>query len=522
MSSSAPSRSPHLRRLLVALCTVLAVVGGLLAGAAPARADSSVAGVRVVPGATQVTATWEPVPGATSYRVDVATNKQITKSRKTTTTNDVTAVVTKLKKNKTYYVRVTATMAEGSFRSKVVKTRTTTASTGRGAITSVTGAGVDQVRVEWKKFATATSITLQLSFDNEPISKAKKGKFFEVKKLPATATSALVTIPAAFRPLIGSATGNPVYVRVVSYNGSKKSTSPIKYGWAGSYPAGRKGVRVATYNVSNVNASKAPKWNSRRDAIVNSVTRANADVLLVQEATTARTPSGLKQFEEVEALLPGYALAYDVESVGTTDGGINTKGDHIYYRTATVSVIEAGLSSGKALPNTAWGSVKDRYFSWALLEKRADGQRFYVVSLHLHPGSSAAVRALRRQVAKGVADFMDQKNTQSLPVIIGGDFNTSIMNVQDGPVTDLIKRGYVDAAAAPSRSGYRYSTSMAGWPSKPKSYAYTGTRIDYLLIKGGAGPTEWVNQVSLTSKGAFDKKYYGSDHAPQWADFTWR
>lgn len=515
---------PRLRRCLLFLLTVVAVFAASLVAPVPtAQAAPSVSSVRVVPGTKQVTVAWASVPGATSYQVEVATNKAIKKPRKAQPKKGTTTLaVTKLKTNQTYYVRVTATTASGSVRSKVVKTRTTSASTGRGEITSVTGAGIDKIKVKWKGFAKATSLTLQISFDNEPISKAQKGKYFEVTKLPATATSAVVTIPKKFLPLVGSASGHPAYVRLVSYNGSKKSTSRIKYGWAGCFPAGEQGVRVAAYNVGNINAPNAPTWKARREAIRRSVELAAPDVLLVQEASTARAPSGLKEFEEVQSLLAGFALAYDAETVGTTDGGKTTKGDHIYYRTSKVRVIRAGLQSGKALPNTTWGGVSNRHFSWALLEQRDTGQRFYAVSVHLPTGTTKAVRTLRREVVRAIDEFIDRKNrNDGYPVIIGGDFNSSVMNVQDGPATELVKLGYVDAAAAPSRSGYRYSTSMSGWPSKPRSYAYTGTRIDYLMIKGGGGPSKWVNQIVLTKKGTFDEKYYGSDHALQWADFTW-
>lgn len=523
MSSFGSLRWRRFGRCLLSLVAVAAVFAASLVATVPAHAAPSVSGVRVVPGTTQVSVAWTKVAGATSYRVEIATNKAITKSRKASTTKSTTAAVTKLKKNTTYYVRVTARLKSGSAVSKVVTTRTTSASTGRGAITSVTGAGIHKIKVKWKGFAKATSLSLQLSYDNEPISKTQKGKFFEVTKLPATATSAVVTIPKKFRPLVGSASGNPAYVRLISYNGTKKSTSPIKYGWAGSYPAGSEGLRVATYNVGNINAPKAPDWKLRREAIQNSVERAAPDVLLVQEASTSRAPSGRKEFEEVQWLLKDdFALVYTAETVGTGEG----KGDHIYYRTSKVRVIRAGLHSGKALPNTSWGSranreVGNRHFSWALLEQRETGQRFYAVSVHLPTGTDKAVRALRVEVVRAIDEFIAKKNSHGYPVIIGGDFNSSVMNVQDGPATELVKLDYVDAAAAPSRKGFEYSTSMSGWPSKPRSYAYTGTRIDYLMIKGGGGPKEWENQIVLTKKGAFNKKYYGSDHALQLADFTW-
>ena len=84
MSSFGFSGWRRLRRCLLSLLAVAAVFAASLVATVPtAHAASSVSSVQVVPGATQVAVAWARVAGATSYRVEVATNKAITKSRKT-------------------------------------------------------------------------------------------------------------------------------------------------------------------------------------------------------------------------------------------------------------------------------------------------------------------------------------------------------------------------------------------------------------------------------------------------------
>lgn len=509
---------------LISLFLVLLLSFSLLGPVPQAGAATNVTGLVTTAGTKQLAFTWKPVAGASSYLTEVSTSKKMKKPVKVRTTA-ATSVVKKLKKSGTYYVRVTATTASGTIRSKVTKVRTTTASTGRGSITSVTAAGKDTVKVSWKRFKTATSLRLRVSYDNVPIQKSVKGSYFEITGIAPTATSHTFTIPAAFRPLIGSAAANPAYVQVISYNGSKRSTSPIKYGWpTPETDGGNTTLRMATYNVTSIAATAnipSRTWAKRREAVRNTILAANPDVLAVQEATTAFATK-LRHYEDIDAMLDGYKLAYPSSAVGTAGGKDVTKGDHLYYRPDTVSVIDYGIESAKRVAGGSWGSVKDRYFSWALMEQRRTGQRFYVASVHLQTGSSASVQGLRTRVALAIDSYLSSRNKSSYPVILAGDLNSNISTYPKGVTTELIKRGYVDTAAAPVRSGYLYSTSNSKFPTKPKSYSYVGTRIDYILMKGGAGSRAAANQLKLLKSGKFDPAYYGSDHNLQWADLELR
>ncbi|MEA5116045.1 MAG: hypothetical protein VB036_00340, partial [Propionicimonas sp.] len=325
---------------LTSLFLVLLLSFSLLGPVPQAGAATNVTGLVTTAGTKQLAFTWKPVAGASSYLTEVSTSKKMKKPVKVRTTA-ATSVVKKLKKSGTYYVRVTATTSSGTIRSKVTKVRTTTASTGRGSITSVAAAGKDTVKVSWKRFKTSTSLRLRVSYDNVPIQKSAKGSYFEITGIAPTATSHTFTIPAAFRPLIGSAAANPAYVQVISYNGSKRSTSPIKYGWpTPETDGGSTTLRLATYNVTNVNAAPT-SWTKRREAVRKTILAANPDVLAVQEATTAQvtqtSASGtkLRHYEDIDAMLDGYKLAYPSSAVGTAGGKDVTKGDHLYYRPDT-------------------------------------------------------------------------------------------------------------------------------------------------------------------------------------------
>ena len=399
------------------------------------------------------------------------------------------------------------------------------ASPGKATITSVTGAGVDQIKVAWKPISDAKSIDIEVSWDKTPLKARTAGKYFKVTGVSGSATSKTVTIPDSFKPFIGSSSGNPAYVRIIARNGSKSSTSGVAYGWPSSRPVVGTQVRVATYNVTSVSATASMKgmtWDDRRTRVQRSIMLADPWVVAIQEASTADvTISGnkLDHYQDLANLLSSkYRIAYS--KVGNADGG--TKGDHIFYNFNLLKLVDSGLTSGNSLPGTSWGKVKNRYFAWALFEVNETGARFFVVSSHFQGDSSSLgnVKKLRVSVAKGIDGYIEDRNPNHLPVIIAGDFNTRIDRAQDDAPTALVKLGYVDSASADSRTGEQYSTSNSGFPSKPKPYSDAGPRIDYIFAKNAGGPAERVNQVKLLDDGTFDPDYYGSDHSLQWANIS--
>lgn len=504
--------------------SVLALLCALVGPLTAARAADAVSGLAVVPGVSRVTASWDAVAGATSYRLEVSTRATMAKPRSATTAT-TTKTLTGLKKKTTYYVRVSATVDGQVLRSAVRTVQTTPASPGRGVLTAE-AAGTTTIRATWQPFRQATALELRVSWDDVWLKKADKDRTFTVKGIPVTATSQVITIPQGFLAYLGSGSGNPAYLELVARNGSKKTTSPIVVAWPGAPAATGASLRVASYNVVSVAASRDVKgrtWADRRTAVKRTIELAAPDVLAVQEATTADvTIDGekLDQYQDLAGLLePTYRLAYDSGVVGNA-GENETKGDHIFYRPEVLSVVDAGVDSGHALPGTNWGSALDRYFGWARLRVKQSGREFFVVSVHLLPGTSASLVKLRNQVVVALdAYFHDpERNPDGLPVIMAGDLNAGITTYPDGPATALVKAGYTDAAAATNRTGQEYSTSNGGYPTRPATYAWVGNRIDYILADG-ASPIRYVNQLKLDD-GCFDPAYQGSDHNLQWTDLV--
>jgi endonuclease/exonuclease/phosphatase family metal-dependent hydrolase len=530
VSQLQPQRQPTRRRWLAASLAALAAAvtfTGLAPIPVPAQAApvapteaSRVSSLVVVPGRDRVTATWTAVAGATSYRVSVSTSRSVVK---TVTTTSSTAVVAGLKKSSTYYVQVAAVPGAAAAASTRVKTKTTSATTGRGQITSVAPDGVNTIKVTWKRFSKATSIDIRLSWDNKPLTKNQKGKYAQFTGYPATATSATLKIPSAYVSMIGSTSGNPAYVRLISHNGPKSRTSKVAFGWPTAYSASGTQLKVATYNVMSSTArpsTGSKSWSGKRGAVLNAVKLAAPDVLLTQEvipnpAWPGTTYSQLEDFTKLASSV-GLDIAYPVERVQSTR--IGSRGNHIYVRTDKVAVIESGLVPSSELVSGYSSSLENRYYAWAKLQVRDTGEYFYAVSMHLL--SQSAGKGIRLALTRAMLSYIDKLNPQGYPVVLGGDLNAGFLGRDNFEAPDAIRAaGYIDTASANRRSNVVHSTSNNGFPSRPKSYAYVGTRIDYLFVKNtnGAGPIVYANQGPLNSNGTFNQSYYGSDHNLQWA-----
>ncbi len=479
----------------------------------------------VVPGNKQLTASWTKVAGAKKYVVEYATNKKFKKAKRVVT-RSTTARVTKVKLRTTYYVRVKAVKAGKDPRSKTVRTRPISSSTGRPVVT-VKAVGTNKVRVSWKRLPRGTSITIVGSYDDKALG--RKSSRFSVSKIAATETSRTITVPASFRKYVGAGTGNAVYVQVWSYNGKRKSTSRAVHTRVNAVPvtaSAKDNLTFASYNVGSiVSTAKKPAfvWAKRRGPVKNAINRSGAAVVAVQEATTAKHTNGVRHYQDLDALLANHKLAYSEQVVGTAgtiDGAKRTKGDHIFYDPRKVVSLGGGIQSTSGLLAAGDRLPKDRYFAWAKLRNKANGAEFYVASVHLQTGSTTQIQRHRIAATRAITRYLNAKpGAATLPVILMGDLNSDVGRYPHGATTVLNQAGYQDAASAPVTSGLQWATantqrhtSDGGYPVKPFRYAYSATRIDYIMVKNGNGVARYANQVLLDSAGRFLTSYRGSDH----------
>lgn len=533
---------PAARALVAALVAGVLAVTGL---AAPASAAAPRPVPTVVPGAKQIAMTWKATPGARRYVVEYSTASSFAKARtKRVTVSGASAVVRSLATKKKYYVRVRAsTTGWGAVRA----TTTTTNAPGYKTGVTVRPAGTDKVRVTWPRYKAATTLRVVASWANEHVYAGSRtyagsvdtARSWTVAVNPAR-TSVVLTVPSRWRSVLGSRAGHPVFVHLYATNGAKASHSLTAFG----YPTppklsgtARDEVTFASWNVLSTTASASfpgRTWADRADAVEAGIRYAAADVLAVQEA--AASARGGRQYQELAARLTGtYRPAVPVEQLAaaptpTSGTAGESRSDHLLYRPERVSVVRSGVQSTRALiPGTPWDPSRyDRAFEWALLRSTATGTRFYVASVHLEQGHSATIVRMRRDAAAAVRSFLARRaaadGLPDAPVVVLGDLNSSVQAYPTGPQADFAAAGYVNATATTravrredTTANTRSAATDHGFPTKPYRYTYTGSHIDYILVRHAGGVVAYRNQMILTATGAFDERYRGSDHNLQWA-----
>jgi endonuclease/exonuclease/phosphatase family metal-dependent hydrolase len=128
-----------------------------------------------------------------------------------------------------------------------------------------------------------------------------------------------------------------------------------------------------------------------------------------------------------------------------------------------------------------------RIAAYAKFKDLASGQEFWFVSVHFDHGNDATTDALRGDQAKAVADYMATLNTQGLPVIVGGDYNSSQLSTgHDAPHNALLQAGYYNTAAAATRVNMQFNSVNNYTAQSPSPYGF-GSFYDTIMTLGMPG-----------------------------------
>lgn len=539
------------RRARSSLVAALVALTALLSAAdvvtAPRAEALSAPVTRIAFGDRSLTLAWAAVPGATKYKVQYSTRRTFTRPVTVDAGRRSWLQVRGLRNDKPYYARVVALSSRSKSYGRVLRAVPDNGYP-RALTVKAVPAGPHAIRVSWSGQGRATKVAV-LAGSNSLLDQHS----FSSKWLPPTKTSVVLTVPAAYRSVIGTGTGNPVFVKVATYNSLTAGTAkPLTRSMAEAYrltlagtrahaahvqPRGTR-LRVAAWNVHSV-ASTAGypgyRWDDRRAKVARSIAATDAAVVAAVEASTGRTGRGddERQWEDLRDLLAepqhgGYAIANTVTRE-TTGGDPNaTVGAHLFYDPEVVAREAGGIVSPRRLLGDKWPSrLTDRYFSWARFRVLADGRTFYAVSVHLPArGSAHTYPSLRRLEVAAIDRYMSAK-AAGRPLLVLGDLNSTFAGDPESAITTAIGLGYYDAAATAKRSGAQYSTAniskqidnhgVPGYPTRAYAYKYPAPRIDYVLVKNSPGSWAYGNSLVLTD-GRFDPAYQGSDHNLQWAD----
>lgn len=458
------------RRRVVPRLAAVAVVVGLLVGSAaliwPSSSDESVHVVTTT--ANSVTLRWRSVPAAEEYRVHVSTDPAMDDASVHEFTTPE-ATISGLDQGTRYWMQVDVVPRGGATEAidggRTISARTTVVQTPMWTREPTTDD--HSVSLDWGDVASASRYVVQTS-TKEDFAKPQASV---VEKSALTAK--------------GLDSGRGYWFRVAVADDEGAASGP----WSTPVAAQTvdNAVRAATFNISGVHndrSGSAPKWRTRRPVIVRQIHDADLDVVGLQEVSTV--DSGLY----ARSLVDGRTQLADVVNGLNDTGGswkatstarYATNDTRIVYRTDRLTLVEAG---GRKFSSQT--KENPRYMAWAVFEVKETGRRFLFVTAHLSPRSASVRERQWKQLVTETAARAD-----GMPVIVGGDFNSSKFHQPAGRMLTAMERaGFGDVL------GQRYRSSTASRARAEKLVnANFGSFTDYRRRVGGYGKGRIGNSV---------------------------
>ncbi len=172
-------------------------------------------------------------------------------------------------------------------------------------------------------------------------------------------------------------------------------------------------LKVLTTNVRYGKADDGENsWEYRKEIYAATLVETEADIIGTQEALSFQKKFLCKK-------LKGYKSVGVAREDGKKDGEYSA----IFYRKDRFKAIKCGnfwLSETPDVPSLGWDAACIRIATWAFLEEKATGKRFFFVNTHLdHVGVVARREGVKLLCKKA------QEIGGDCPMIITGDFNNS-------------------------------------------------------------------------------------------------
>ncbi|UUW91293.1 endonuclease/exonuclease/phosphatase family protein [Pimelobacter simplex] len=471
---------------LAALTTTPAQAADVAARKKPAPVGTVTLGdARISGSKANVPLSWRKAAGAKTYQVLWAPTRTMKKAR-STTVRKRSATVRGLAVGKTwcFQVRGVAGKKKGK-RSAPVCLRV--AKPGQSKSPWVTKQSVAGGRAEltltWRATAGARKYELDYAVTPLPV---EKHKLWENKGRRTLTTSTNVGVLKGLLP-------NTIYcfqVRAITAGGASdrspthcKLTMPTNRSVA---PANAGSLDAVTWNVCGGTADSCDGhgFNSRVAKIGSRIAKMNVDVAMLQE-----TPAGS---DTAVARAAGFTLG-----CGPSDG--TGAAEAVLVRTNTYSIIDVG------------DRLLDPGACWVELENNASGHRVIVVSLHLTPGTDAEKVAERERQIREVLRWLPRR--PGVPVVMGGDYNSSRSRDDDSPRPPLESAGFRDSYdIAAAYNSPTAANSMNRWNRTPQDSTLWGAHIDRVFSSSDTYVSSWQVVEPRGSDGRYIEPL--SDHSP--------
>lgn len=411
-----------------------------------------------------------------------------------------------------------------------------------GQITAVTakpGPRPGQVTFYWRQdgshttsFRIETGLTSFAPHNSALPAHGRQSRVFAVGANRRSVTLSAAQVSSAGAPMRSA---NHLYYRIWAVNRTQAGKIIRYYPYLQSVgvkhrPAPSTGtpLRVASFNVRTARATTdAHGWLERAPWVASTILSHRPGVVALQELGPGRADGALgtttghtRQTVSLENALRAqgggrYQLVRTTPYVapGVKEG---TQGSRILYDTNRYRLVSHCPETTDGRPYSPSCSfmppklpgdsaTHGRRAAYAVLEDRASGKRFYVVSVHLDQRQSSNLATehryeqLRGDQVRAVLGRINRLNTRNLPVVFAGDLNSWQNNKGGYKAHDaLVANGFFDTAAAETRIHPRYTTSNGFDYTIKRSPSGWGARLDVIAVKGIRAASRWENVMKVT------------------------
>jgi endonuclease/exonuclease/phosphatase family metal-dependent hydrolase len=345
-----------------------------------------------------------------------------------------------------------------------------------------------------------------------PWSAGRPGRHATAFQAPGSTRSLTLTPGQTAQAGARLGSGRHLFYRVTAVRKGEADTATRPYAHTNTTTVAGEGPRmsgaqlqIAQYNVHLATADVAGhRWADRAKPVSRNLASVAPALVSLQELVP-----GMWTKDDGG---PGLANALQQVGMGryeltrATGYGNGTPGDsRILYDPNQVKMVstcdDQKVSCVISLP-VPEGS---HYAPYARFRELGSGQEFWFVSVHLSHGNDAKTGDLRGRQTQALVEGIKQLNSDGLPVIVGGDFNSSqTAKGSDQPNRVMVAAGYYNTSAAARQVNLRYNT-VNGYvsPEKPSNWGF-GSCYDQVWTLNMPGAATFA-QVLRSSP-------YPSDH----------
>lgn len=193
------------------------------------------------------------------------------------------------------------------------------------------------------------------------------------------------------------------------------------------------GIKVMSFNIRlspNDSFDGENSWANRKEAVIKMIKAEKPDIFGVQEAI-------YHQAKYMEDNLPEYTK-YGVDREGGLEKG-EAEACAVFFNKSKYKLLDKGtfwLSETPGTPSKGWDAACFRVVTWVRLQQKGtDGKEIYFLNTHFdHIGKTA-----RLESGKMIVDRIQNIVPDGVPVIVTGDFNSTIDDPALQPLIDNLK-----------------------------------------------------------------------------------